>query len=135
MQRGKFRLRACARFSPKKIDAIIDSILSTNEPRRTAFVKLSRSQVEHTAQLAQLALTDKEIELFSEQLSCILEYAERLQELDTEAIPPNVTVLPVENVMRQDKAHSSLPLADVLANAPAVEEQHFRVPVVLEDEG
>jgi aspartyl-tRNA(Asn)/glutamyl-tRNA(Gln) amidotransferase subunit C len=97
-------------------------------------MKLSREQVDHVAQLAQLALTDVEKELFREQLSSILGHAERLQELDTEAIPPTATVLPLENVMRDDEVQPSLPLAEVLANAPAVEGDCFRVPVVLESE-
>jgi aspartyl-tRNA(Asn)/glutamyl-tRNA(Gln) amidotransferase subunit C len=97
-------------------------------------MKLSPAQVEHVAELAQLALSDEEKELFGWQLSTILEYAERLQQLDTDAIPPTSTVLPLENVMRDDETRTSLPLADVLANAPAVEEDCFQVPVVLEDE-
>jgi aspartyl-tRNA(Asn)/glutamyl-tRNA(Gln) amidotransferase subunit C len=98
-------------------------------------MKLTPAKVEHVAQLAQLALSDGEKDLFREQLSSILEYAERLQELDTEAIPPTATVLPLENVMRDDQVQPSLPLADVLANAPAVEADCFRVPLVLETEG
>jgi len=98
-------------------------------------MKLSLAQVEHVAQLAQLALSDEEKELFREQLSAILDYAERLQELDTADIAPTATVLPLENVMRDDEVQPSLPLADVLANAPRVEKNCFRVPVVLESEG
>lgn len=98
-------------------------------------MKLSLAQVEHVARLAQLTLSDQEKELFREQLSSILEYAQRLQQLDTSAIPPTATVLPLENVMRDDQARPSLPLADVLANAPDTEDGHFRVPVVLEGEG
>jgi len=98
-------------------------------------MKLSLEQVEHVAKLAQLALTRQEKELFREQLSSILEHSERLQELDTEAIPPTAIVLPLENIMRDDEVQPSLPLADVLANAPAVERDCFRVPVVLEGEG
>ncbi len=100
-----------------------------------AFVKLSLAEVEHVAQLANLALTDEEQELFREQLSSILEYASRLQQVDTDAIPPTSTVLPVENVMRSDTVQPSLPQEDVLANAPATEDGCFRVPVVLEGEG
>jgi aspartyl-tRNA(Asn)/glutamyl-tRNA(Gln) amidotransferase subunit C len=137
MQTGKFRPRPCSRFSSNKINAIIKLFFQpvSQGEQLLKFVKLSIAQVEHTAQLAQLALTDDEKELFREQLSCILEYAERLQQLDTEAIPPNVTVLPVENVMREDEIQTSLSLADVLANAPAAEQTYFRVPVVLEGEG
>ena len=97
-------------------------------------MKLNLAQVEHAAELAQLALADQEKELFREQLSSILQYAERLQELDTGDIPPTATVLPLENIMRDDEVQPSLPLADVLANAPAVENNCFRVPVVLEAE-
>ena len=98
-------------------------------------MKLSLAQVEHVAQLAQLVLSAEEKELFREQLSAILDYAERLQELDTDDIAPTATVLPLENVMRDDEIRPSLPLADVLANAPRVENDCFRVPVVLESEG
>ena len=98
-------------------------------------MKLSLAQVEHVARLAQLTLSDQEKELFREQLSSILEYAQRLQQLDTSAIPPTATVLPLENVMRDDQVRPSLPLTDVLANASDTEDGHFRVPVVLEGDG
>ena len=98
-------------------------------------MKLSLAQVEHVARLAQLTLSDQEKELFREQLSSILEYAQRLQQLDTSTIPPTATVLPLENVMRDDQVRPSLPLADVLANAPDTEDGHFRVPMVLEGDG
>ena len=98
-------------------------------------MKLSLDQVEHVAELAQLALTDEEKERFREQLSSILAYANRLQQVDTDDIPPTATVLPLENVMRDDKVRPSLPLDAVLANAPATENDCFQVPVVLEGEG
>ncbi len=98
-------------------------------------MKLSLEHVEHVAQLAQLALTDQEKDLFREQLSSILEHAELLQQLDTGDIPPTATVLPLENVMRDDEVRPSMPLDDVLANAPDVEEDCFRVPLILESEG
>ncbi len=96
---------------------------------------LSRAEVEHVANLAQLALTDQEKELFREQLSSILDHARRLQQLDTGDIAPTATVLPLENVMRDDEIQPSLPLADALSNAPSVEKDCFQVPVVLEGDG
>jgi aspartyl-tRNA(Asn)/glutamyl-tRNA(Gln) amidotransferase subunit C len=98
-------------------------------------MKLSLAQVEHVAELAQLALTDEEKERFREQLSSILAYADRLQQVNTGDIPPTATVLPLENVMRDDEVQPSLPLDAVLANAPATENDCFQVPVVLEGEG
>jgi len=94
-------------------------------------VELSPEQVDHVADLARLALTDQEREIFRLQLSAVLEYAERLRQLDSGDIPLTATVLPLENVMRDDEARPSLPVEDVLSNAPAVEDGCFRVPVVL----
>lgn len=95
-------------------------------------MKLSREEVEHIAELARLALSDEELALYQGQLSAILEYFERLQELDTEAIPPTATVLPLRSVMRDDEVRPPFPREDILANAPAAEEGCFKVPAVLE---
>ena len=96
--------------------------------------KLSLAQVEHVADLARLALTEEEKELFREQLSSILAYAERLQALDTGDIPPTATVLPLQNVLRDDKVRPSLPREDALANTPDTDGVHVRVPAILEGE-
>ena len=95
-------------------------------------MKLSREQVQHIAELARLALSDEEEALYQEQLSTILAYFERLQELDTEAILPTATVLPLRSVMRADEAKSPFPRESILANAPASEAGCFKVPAVLE---
>ncbi|MFQ5857220.1 MAG: Asp-tRNA(Asn)/Glu-tRNA(Gln) amidotransferase subunit GatC [Anaerolineae bacterium] len=93
---------------------------------------LTREDVAHVAELAKLGLTEEELERFREQLSAILEYAERLQELDTAAIPPTASVLDLQNVMRPDRVRPSMPREDVLANAPDQEAGQFRVRAVLE---
>ena len=94
--------------------------------------KLSRIEVEHIAELAKLSLTDEEKERFREQLSAILKYAEILQRLDTEAIPPTATVLPLQNVMVADEVRPSFPREDILANAPDAENGCFKVRAILE---
>ena len=76
--------------------------------------------------------TDDEKALFREQLSAILDYAAILQKLDTSAIPPTATVLPLRNVMRDDVVQPSMPVEDVLANAPAAEDDCFRVTAILD---
>lgn len=93
--------------------------------------ELSLAQVDHVADLAKLALTDQERETFRLQLSAVLEYAERLRCLDVGDIPLTATVLPLENVLRDDEPYPSLPVEDVLANAPTVEGNCFRVPIIL----
>jgi aspartyl-tRNA(Asn)/glutamyl-tRNA(Gln) amidotransferase subunit C len=95
-------------------------------------LKLTLAQVEHIAELARLSLSDDEKTLYQEQLSAILEYAERLQALDTSAIPPTATVLPLRSVTRTDQPGDSMSRQDVLANAPQVEADSFRVQAVMD---
>lgn len=95
-------------------------------------MKLSPEAVDHVALLARLGLTDEERERMREQLSSILDHVERLQEVDTEAIPPTAQVITLSNVMRADEARPSMSLADVLANAPQSEDGMFKVNAVLD---
>jgi aspartyl-tRNA(Asn)/glutamyl-tRNA(Gln) amidotransferase subunit C len=93
---------------------------------------LSLAEVEHVAELARLGLTDDEKALFRGQLSAILDYAAVLQGVDTSAIPPTATVLPLRNVMREDAARPSLAQEDVLANAPDARDGFFAVAAILQ---
>jgi aspartyl-tRNA(Asn)/glutamyl-tRNA(Gln) amidotransferase subunit C len=95
-------------------------------------MRLTRHQVQHVAELAKLKLTEQEIDLFQEQLSAILEYAARLDELDTDAIPPTASVLPLQNVMRPDVPEASYPRPAMLRNAPDREDGYIKVKVVLD---
>jgi aspartyl-tRNA(Asn)/glutamyl-tRNA(Gln) amidotransferase subunit C len=95
-------------------------------------MKLTLAQVEHIAELAKLSLSDEEKALYQGQLSAILEHAERLQAVDTSAISPTATVLPLRNVMRADEPHDSMSREDVLANAPQAEADCFQVRAVLD---
>lgn len=93
---------------------------------------LTLEEVEHIAHLARLQLTEEEKRRYQVQLSAILDYAARLQALDTEGIPPTASVLPPRSVLRPDEPQPGLDLAALLANAPDVLEDQFRVPPVLE---
>ncbi|HEY62393.1 MAG TPA: Asp-tRNA(Asn)/Glu-tRNA(Gln) amidotransferase subunit GatC [Anaerolineae bacterium] len=94
-------------------------------------MKLSRKQVEHIANLARLSLSAKEITQFQEQLSSILDYFEQLQDLDTNDILPTTRVLSIPCRLRTDYPTASLPLDDLLMNAPDTENDQFRVPQIL----
>jgi aspartyl-tRNA(Asn)/glutamyl-tRNA(Gln) amidotransferase subunit C len=96
-------------------------------------MSITRQDVQHIAELAKLDLTDAEEALYQRQLSAILDYAQRLKALDTEAIPPTATVLPLRSIMREDVARPSLPVDEILANAPARSGDSFEVHVILED--
>lgn len=93
---------------------------------------LSRSVVLHIAELAKLRLTDQETDMFAEQLSEILDYAERLNALDTDAISPTAQAIYARNVMSPDVARPSISPDDALANAPDRQDDLFRVKPILE---
>lgn len=93
---------------------------------------LTIEEVEHIANLARLDLTDEEKTRFSRQLSAILDYITQLQELATQDIPPTSGVQPERAPLRPDEPRPGLDLESLLANAPRVEAEQFRVPPVLE---
>lgn len=95
-------------------------------------MKLTLEEVQHIAELARLDLTPEEEELYQQQLSAILEYAARLQQLDTTGIAPTASVLPSHSVLRVDETRPGLTTEEALGNAPQVEQNQFRVPPVLE---
>lgn len=95
-------------------------------------MSLTLAQVEHIAELARLTLSDQEKARFGAQLSDILEYAARLQTLDTTGIAPTASVLPERSVLRPDEPRPGLPVQTLLSNAPKIEASQFCVPPVLD---
>ncbi|MCH6555922.1 MAG: Asp-tRNA(Asn)/Glu-tRNA(Gln) amidotransferase subunit GatC [Chloroflexi bacterium] len=93
---------------------------------------LTPEEVRYNARLARVGLSDDEVSRFQNQLSQILDYFERLQEVDTENVPPTAHTLAMHNVMRDDEPHPSIDKEEVLANAPQREEDLFRVRAILE---
>ena len=100
-------------------------------------MSISREEVIHVARLARLALTEEEIALYGEQLGRILGHAGRVTSLETEGVPPTAQPIALANVFRPDVPNEPAPCLsreEALANAPAVEAGHFRVPRILESE-
>jgi aspartyl-tRNA(Asn)/glutamyl-tRNA(Gln) amidotransferase subunit C len=95
-------------------------------------MSLTLEQVEYIANLARLQLNGAEKSSFREQLSAILDYAARLQNLDTTGIPPTSSVLQSISVLRHDEPRPGLTMEEVFRNAPEAENGQFRVPPVLE---
>ncbi|MNK34160.1 Aspartyl/glutamyl-tRNA(Asn/Gln) amidotransferase subunit C [compost metagenome] len=95
-------------------------------------MSITTKDVEHVARLARLNLTQEEKETFTEQLSAILQYAEKLNELNTDGVEATTHVLHLSNVMREDVVKESLPAEKVFLNAPDEEDGQFKVPAVLE---
>ena len=93
---------------------------------------LSAEDVRAIADLARLELSEADLVVYQRQLSDILDYFQKLQELDTSHIDPTSSVLPLTNVMRADEAGPALPLDDVVANAPDSDGEQFRVRAVID---
>ena len=89
---------------------------------------ISRDEVLHVARLARLALTEDEIQRLTGELDAILDAVGIVAELELAEVPPTSHPLDLVNVWAEDVPHESLPLEDVLANAPNPEEGAFRVP-------
>ena len=94
---------------------------------------LTRTQVRHVAQLARIGLEPGDEEFYAEQLSGILEHIDRLQQVDTDAIPPTAQVVEVTNPLREDMPRPGLTQEQALANAPAAVNGFFRVPSIQEE--
>ena len=95
---------------------------------------ISREEVAHLARLARLDLAEDELDHYAEQLDVILQAVARVSEVAADDIPPTSHPVPLVNVMRPDVARPGLTRDDALAAAPAVEDERFRVPRILEEE-
>jgi aspartyl-tRNA(Asn)/glutamyl-tRNA(Gln) amidotransferase subunit C len=89
--------------------------------------------VRYVADLARIGLTDAEVERFTAQLSVVLDAVGKLREVDTEAISPTASVLPLENVTREDEVRPGLTNEEAMRNAPARDGDLFRVQTVIEE--
>lgn len=88
--------------------------------------------IEHVARLARLELTDEEKGRLRAQLGLILDHAAKVGEVAAEDVPPTAYAIPRSNVFRRDERVPSLPRDDVLANAPEIEDDRFKVPRIVE---
>jgi aspartyl-tRNA(Asn)/glutamyl-tRNA(Gln) amidotransferase subunit C len=95
-------------------------------------MSLTREDVAKIAHLARLALTDDELAHYGQQLSAILDYAARLEELDLTGIEPSAHGAR-RNVMRDDVVRPSLSIEDALFNAAAVADNQFLIQPVLDE--
>jgi len=95
-------------------------------------MRISKDDVKKIADLARLDLTEAEIEKYQAQLEQILDYVQKLNELDTENTEPTYTVHQADHHLREDKVKPSLPREKVMENAPAHSHGFVRVPKVIQ---
>lgn len=94
--------------------------------------KMTKEEVIEVAHLARLAITDEEAVHFADQLEAITNAMELLNELDTENVEPTTHVLPMVNVLREDKSIEGLPRELVMKNVKEHEGGQVRVPTILD---
>jgi len=92
---------------------------------------ISREDVAHVARLARLALSEDELERYTTQLASVLEHAADIESLEIADVPPTAHPLPLANVLRDDVPQPCLDREEVLAQAPQVEGERFRIPRIL----
>ena len=95
-------------------------------------MKLTHEQVANIAELAKLNLTDEELEHYGDQLSQVLGHFAQLEKLDTANIAPTASVLPLQNVMREDVVQPSLTPEQATTNSRDAKDGQFRVSAVLD---
>ena len=95
--------------------------------------KIDENEVKKVAKLSRLDLSEKEISEFTGQLSAIIEYVEKMNELDTENVEPLAHCLGVSDCFREDIPKESLGTEKTLSNAPQQDGQFFIVPKVLDE--
>ncbi|MGM0547651.1 MAG: Asp-tRNA(Asn)/Glu-tRNA(Gln) amidotransferase subunit GatC [Bacillota bacterium] len=94
---------------------------------------INQKEVEHAAKLAKLNLDQDKIEKYTKQIGAVLDYVDKLSELDTKDVVPTAYTVPMKNVLREDKVEESLSIAKSIANAPDKKEGQFRAPKIMSE--
>jgi aspartyl/glutamyl-tRNA(Asn/Gln) amidotransferase subunit C (EC 6.3.5.-) len=93
---------------------------------------LTKKDIEYVAHLSRINLSEEELKHFTQQLEDILNYINKLKELDVSKVAPTSHVFPIKNVYREDAVKKSLPVDEVMKIAVDKELNHFKVPKVIE---
>ena len=93
---------------------------------------VSIEDVKHVAKLAHLRYEDSELASFSKQLEGMIEFVAKLKDVNTEGIEPTSSVLPIENIFREDEVKTSFSQEKALSNAPEKELGHYKIPKMME---
>lgn len=95
-------------------------------------MKIDRALLDKIAHLARLEIDEKDADKMLKDMTAIVDWVEKLKEVDTEGVEPLTTMSFEVNVLREDEVKEHLPHERALHNAPKKDEDYFRVPKVLE---
>ena len=90
-------------------------------------MKFSNKEIEKIANLARLGLDKKDVKKFSKEMSSILDYVEKLKEVNTDNVEPTSQVTGLKDVLREDKVGQEKNQSDILDNAPANKDDYIKV--------
>lgn len=93
---------------------------------------IDKEQVQYVANLARLKLSDQEIEKLTVDMAKIIEFADKLSDLNTEGVEPTAHILPMNNVFRKDEVKPSYDRDEIIANAPSKENGCYKIVKVVE---
>lgn len=95
-------------------------------------MKIDRSLLEKIAHLSRLEIDEKDVDKMLADMTAIVDWVEKLNEVDTEGIQPLTTMSHEVNVVRSDEVKDHLDHEKALSQAPKKDENYFRVPKVIE---
>ena len=98
-------------------------------------MKITNDEVLHVASLARLKLSEEEAKRLETDMAGIIEFADKLNELDTEGVVATAHAIPMQNAFRADEVKPSFDRREILKNAPDFDEEGFIVPKVVEQKG
>ena len=93
---------------------------------------IDKNTVKYVAHLARISLNDKELQLLSRQLEDIVNFIDKLAQMDITGVEPTSHILEMSNVFRKDTPKQSLTAQQALGNAPSKQDKFFAVPKVIE---
>jgi len=93
---------------------------------------ITKEDILRTADLARLALTEEEAEMYSEQLTEIITFTEKINEINTDDVQPTTNGNELTNVLRKDEPIQWNKREEALDNAPAQEDGQFKVPAIMD---
>ena len=94
-------------------------------------MSVTKNDVKYIAKLSKLEFKEDELDEYTSQLNQILEYVDKLNELDTENVEPLSHPVEGENVFREDELKDSVPVEVALKNAKSKTDKYFKVPKVI----
>jgi len=121
------------RFRPNEISPLnyVNEHLYQQKSSYLYLMKVDKALIDKLASLSKLEFSEAECTAIEHNLSNMLDFIDKLNEVDVTGVEPLVYINPATNIMRQDEAHMDITKEDALKNAPLADSDYFKVPKVI----